>query len=117
MSETETRESTGVTLSDSAVRRLHALAAKENRPVMLRLAVEGGGCQGFSYKFGFADQPEADDRVFERDGSRVVVDAVSLDLLAGAEINYVENLMGSYFEVRNPNAASSCGCGTSFSIS
>jgi iron-sulfur cluster assembly accessory protein len=106
----------GVGLSDSAVKRLHVLAAKESKPVMLRLAVHGGGCQGVQYKFDFADAPAADDRVFEKDGARLVVDTISLDLLTGAEVNYVESLMGSYFEVRNPNAASSCGCGTSFSI-
>ncbi len=105
-----------VRLSPSAAKRLHALAAKENRPVMLRLSVLGGGCQGFQYKFDFADQANDDDRVFESDGARLVVDTVSLDLVAGAEVNFVESLMGSYFEVRNPNAASSCGCGTSFSI-
>ena len=105
-----------VSLSDSAVRRLHALAAKDSKPVMLRLAVLGGGCQGFQYKFDFADGAGEDDRVFDRDGASLVVDATSLDLLAGAEVNFVESLMGSYFEVRNPNAASSCGCGTSFSI-
>ena len=107
---------TGVGLSDSAVRRLHAMAAKDAKPVMLRLGVHGGGCQGFQYKFDFADTAHDEDRVFEKDGARLVVDTTSLDLLDGAEVNYVESLMGSYFEVRNPNAASSCGCGTSFSI-
>jgi iron-sulfur cluster assembly accessory protein len=105
-----------VGLSPSAVKRLHAMAAKDNRAAMLRLAVLGGGCQGFQYKFDFADSANDDDQVFETGGAKLVVDNVSLDLVAGAEVNYVESLMGSYFEVRNPNAASSCGCGTSFSI-
>jgi iron-sulfur cluster insertion protein len=100
-----------VSLSESAARRLQAMG---NR--MLRLAVLGGGCSGFQYKFDYADEPETEDRVFERDGAKLVVDTVSLDLVAGSEVNFVENLMGSYFEVKNPNAVSSCGCGTSFSI-
>ena len=103
-----------VGLSESAVKRLHALAAKDGKPSMLRLAVTGGGCQGFQYKFDFAQAADAEDLVFEHGGARLVVDSTSIDLLDGAEVNFVESLMGSYFEVRNPNAASSCGCGTSF---
>jgi iron-sulfur cluster insertion protein len=105
-----------VGLSESAVKRLHVLAAKDGKPSMLRLAVTGGGCQGFQYKFDFATEADVDDQVFEHDGAKVVVDSTSIDLLDGAEVNFVESLMGSYFEVRNPNAASSCGCGTSFAI-
>jgi iron-sulfur cluster insertion protein len=82
----------------------------------LRIAVSGGGCSGFQYGFTFDDRTNADDRVFERDGVRVVVDDTSLDLLNGAEIDFVEDMMGAAFQVRNPNAASSCGCGNSFSI-
>ena len=108
----ETEPVPQVSLSESAARRLKALGDK-----MLRLAVLGGGCSGFQYKFDYADDVTAEeDRVFERDGARLVVDTVSLDLVAGSEVNFVENLMGSYFEVKNPNAISSCGCGTSFSI-
>ena len=83
---------------------------------MLRLAVTGGGCSGFQYNFSMDDALQDDDRVFERDGSRLVVDETSLELLAGAEIDFVEDLMGSYFQVKNPNASSSCGCGSSFAV-
>jgi len=107
----------GVTLSASAAKQLAALMAREGTEGMLfRVAVSGGGCSGFQYGFSFDDQVNEDDRVFERDGIRAVVDEVSLELLAGAEIDFVEDLAGSSFQVRNPNAKSSCGCGTSFSI-
>jgi iron-sulfur cluster insertion protein len=82
----------------------------------LRIAVSGGGCSGFQYGFTFDDQRNDDDVVFERDGVAIVVDGVSLDLLGGAEVDFVEDLMGASFQIRNPNAASSCGCGNSFSI-
>ncbi len=109
------RIETGLTVSESAARRIKAMQAKDGKPLKLRVAVLGGGCQGFKYKFEFTDQVTGDDRVFERDGAEIVADDVSLDLLVGSEVNFVETLMGSYFEVRNPNAASTCGCGTSFS--
>ena len=80
------------------------------------LAVEGGGCSGFQYRFGFADAPEASDLVVETDGVRLVVDDVSLDLVRGASVDYVESLGGASFKVENPQAASGCGCGTSFSV-
>ena len=115
MNEISTIE-TGVTLSDSAVRRLAALSQREGKQLMLRLAVLGGGCQGYKYKFDFADQAEPEDKVYERDGVRLLVDNISLDYIRGGEVNFVETMMGSYFEVRNPNAATSCGCGTSFSV-
>ena len=83
---------------------------------MLRLAVSGGGCSGFQYGFSFDDARNEDDRVFERDGVKLVVDETSLDLLVGAEVDFVEDLVGSSFQVRNPNASSSCGCGSSFSV-
>ena len=83
---------------------------------MLRVAVSGGGCSGFQYGFSFDDTVRDDDLTFERDGVKVVVDEVSLDLLAGAEIDYVEELIGASFQIRNPNATSSCGCGSSFAI-
>jgi iron-sulfur cluster insertion protein len=82
----------------------------------LRIAVSGGGCSGFQYGFTFDEEKNEDDVVFERDGVVVVVDEVSLDLLAGAEVDFVEDLMGASFQIKNPNAASSCGCGNSFSI-
>lgn len=110
-------EAASLTITDGAARRIVALAAAENRPdLMLRLAVSGGGCSGFQYGFTLDDKRHDDDRVFEHDGAAVIVDEVSLGLLAGAEIDFVEDLMGSCFQVRNPNAASTCGCGTSFSV-
>jgi iron-sulfur cluster insertion protein len=106
-----------VRLSDSAVRKIAALVAAEDTPgLMLRLSVSGGGCSGFQYGFSLDDSQQADDHIFERGGVRLVVDETSLDLLGGAEVDFVEDLAGSYFQVRNPNATSSCGCGSSFSI-
>ncbi len=108
--------STPVTLSETAARRLHSLAKAEGRPLMLRVAVEAGGCSGFSYRFDLIDQAEPDDLKIERDGASAVVDVVSLALLNGSEIDFVDELAGAEFRVRNPNARSSCGCGVSFSI-
>jgi iron-sulfur cluster insertion protein len=105
-----------VTLSETAARRLQTLAKSEGRPLMLRVAVEAGGCSGFSYKFDLIDQAEPDDLRIERDGAAAVVDMVSLALLNGAEIDFVDELAGAEFRIRNPNARSSCGCGVSFSI-
>lgn len=106
-----------MTLTASAAARITKLAALEGNPgLMLRLTVSGGGCSGFQYGFSFDSAVNEDDRLFSRDAARLVVDDTSLDLLSGAEIDYVEDLMGSYFKVNNPNAASSCGCGSSFSI-
>lgn len=106
-----------VGLSAGAAKRVAFLARQEgDAGLMLRLAVTGGGCSGFQYNFSFDDAVQDDDRVFERDGSKLVVDETSLDLLAGAEVDFVEDLMGSYFQVKNPNASSSCGCGTSFAV-
>ena len=83
---------------------------------MLRIAVEGGECSGFSYKFNFADVTNADDIIIERDGAKVVIDEMSLPFLDGSEIDYVNELIGASFKIHNPNATASCGCGTSFSI-
>lgn len=105
-----------MTLSPSAAARVALIAAKQGKPAILRLAVEGGGCSGFQYKFGLADAPEQDDLVIERDGVQLVVDSVSLDLIAGSTVDYVESLGGAAFKVENPQAASGCGCGSSFSI-
>jgi iron-sulfur cluster insertion protein len=106
-----------VTLTESAARRIAELKAKESAPhSFLRLAVSGGGCSGFQYGFSFDDDRRGDDLVFARDGVELVIDETSLDLVKGAEIDFVEDLMGAYFQVRNPNAASSCGCGNSFSV-
>ena len=107
---------TPVTLSETAAKRLNALAKSEGRPVMLRVAVEAGGCSGFSYKFDLVSQSEPDDLKVERDGAAALVDVVSLALLNGSEIDFIDELAGAEFRVRNPNARSSCGCGVSFSI-
>ncbi len=106
-----------ITISNSAVQRVRALAKAEGGDgLMLRVAVGGGGCSGFQYSFSFDDAVGGDDLVFERDGVRVVIDEVSLEFLAGSEVDYVEELVGAYFSVRNPNAASTCGCGVSFAV-
>lgn len=106
-----------LSLSDSAVRRVRQLQKHQgDEGLMLRVTVSGGGCAGFQYSFGFDSDATAEDLTFEKDGVQVVVDDVSLDLLAGSEIHYEEELIGAYFVVRNPNATSSCGCGTSFSV-
>ena len=106
-----------IVLTENAVRRVAILRDQEQtESAFLRISVSGGGCSGFQYGFAFDHQRRADDLVFERDGVAVVVDDVSLGLLNGAEIDFVEDLMGASFQISNPNAASSCGCGNSFSI-
>jgi iron-sulfur cluster insertion protein len=106
-----------VSITESAVKRVAWLMEQEgDAGLMLRLTVSGGGCSGFQYGFSFDKSQQVDDHLFERDGVKVVVDDTSLDLLAGAEIDFVEDLVGAAFQVRNPNAVSSCGCGSSFSI-
>ena len=104
-------------VSASAAKRISALGAAEGKPgLMMRVAVSGGGCSGFKYEFNLDGTVNADDRVFEKDGVKVVVDETSLEFLGNAELDFKEDLMGSYFAVTNPNAKSSCGCGTSFSL-
>mgnify|MGYP002144503893 CR=1 FL=1 len=103
-------------LSPSAAARVATIAAKQGKPAILRLSVEGGGCSGFQYKFGLADAAEADDLVVERDGVTLIVDPVSLDLVAGSMVDYVESLGGAAFKVENPNASAGCGCGSSFAV-
>jgi len=106
-----------VQLSASAARQVAKIVAQENNPdLKLRIAVSGGGCSGFQYGFTLDDTVNDDDLKLERDGATVLVDAVSLDFLRGSEIDYVEDLAGASFQIRNPNAKSSCGCGTSFSV-
>ena len=106
-----------ITVTESAAKRIAFLREQEQvGEANLRIAVSGGGCSGFQYGLSFDDQTNPDDLVFERDGIGVIVDDVSLDLLNGAEVDFVEDLMGASFQIRNPNAASSCGCGNSFSI-
>jgi len=103
-------------LTPSAAKRVAFIAQKQSRPAILRLAVEGGGCSGFQYKFDLADAPDADDSVSETDGVKLVVDPVSLDLIAGSTVDFVESLGGAAFKVENPQAAAGCGCGASFGI-
>ncbi len=104
------------TVSDQALTRVAEIIAADGRPSALRVAVLAGGCSGFQYKFDLDEAVQPDDFVVERGPARVVVDPTSLDLLQGAELHYADELMGSYFTVRNPNATSACGCGSSFSI-
>ena len=106
----------GLSLSESAAGRLAELAAAEGHPVMLRVAVDGGGCSGFQYRLELVETAEVDDIRITADGQTALVDAVSLPFLKGSEIAFVDELAGAQFVVRNPNAASSCGCGVSFSI-
>jgi iron-sulfur cluster assembly accessory protein len=105
-----------MTLSPSAAARVAAIAAKQGKPAILRLSVEGGGCSGFQYRFGLADGADGDDLAVQTDGVTLVVDPMSLDLVAGSMVDYVESLGGAAFRVENPNAASGCGCGSSFAV-
>ncbi|PAX08688.1 iron-sulfur cluster insertion protein ErpA [Sphingomonas lenta] len=105
-----------ISLTPSAAARVAAIAAKQGKLAILRLSVDGGGCSGFQYRFGFADAVDGNDTVAERDGVRLVVDSVSLDLVRGASVDYVESLGGAAFRVENPQAASGCGCGSSFAV-
>ena len=103
-------------LSASAARRINKITANQPAGTMLRVEVIGGGCSGFSYRFGFADKANADDKVIERDGAKVAIDEASQPFLAGSEIDFVEEIIGAAFRVHNPNATAACGCGTSFSV-
>lgn len=105
-----------VTLSPNAAARVSAIAARTGKPPVLRLSVEGGGCSGFQYKFGLDERPAGDDAVSETDGVMLLVDPVSLDLVHGCTVDFVESLGGAAFQVANPNAAAGCGCGSSFSV-
>ena len=109
-------EQPAIALTTNAAKRVSAIAARQGKPPILRLAVEGGGCAGFQYKFELAGDVAGDDQTAVRDGVTLVVDPVSLDLVRGCAVDYVESLGGAAFRVENPNAASGCGCGTSFSI-
>ena len=105
-----------IDLTPSAAARVAAIAARQGKPAILRLAVDGGGCAGFQYRFGLAEAVETGDTAAARDGVTLVVDEISLDLVRGSAFDYVESLGGASFQVTNPNAASGCGCGTSFSV-
>jgi len=105
-----------IALSPSAAARVAAIAARQEKPAILRLSIDGGGCAGFQYRFELVEAVAADDAVAQEAGVTLVVDPVSLDLVRGATVDFVESLGGAAFQVTNPNAASGCGCGTSFSI-
>ena len=107
-----------LTITDSAAARISALIQAENspQPLRLRIRVSGGGCSGFQYGFVIDEELHADDLVFEKDDVSVIIDEMSLGLLEGSQVDYVEDLSSASFVIKNPNAASSCGCGNSFSL-
>ena len=113
---TDMSETPDIQLTPAAAARVAAIAGRQGKPPILRLAVDGGGCAGFQYRFGLADAVDPADTATTRDGVTLVVDDISLDLVRGSAVDYVESLGGAAFQVTNPNAASGCGCGTSFSI-
>lgn len=105
-----------VTLSQAAADRVAWIAARQAKPAVLRLSIDGGGCSGFQYRYGLAERVEPEDFVVERGAVKLVVDPVSLELVDGSEVDFVESLGGSAFRITNPQAASGCGCGASFAI-
>jgi iron-sulfur cluster assembly accessory protein len=105
-----------ITVTARAASRITEIVATETLNKLLRVSVEGGGCSGFQYKFDLVDRAADDDLVIERDSARVLVDPVSLGFLVGAEIDFVDDLIGAAFKIRNPNATAACGCGTSFTV-
>jgi len=112
----DTETALPVAVSARAAKRIAEILKNEPAPSMLRVAVTGGGCSGFQYNFAIDDVRMDDDLVLERDGATVLIDPVSLDFLQGAEIDFVDDMIGQAFKINNPNATSSCGCGTSFSV-
>ncbi|MDB5721471.1 MAG: iron-sulfur cluster assembly accessory protein [Alphaproteobacteria bacterium] len=105
-----------IALTPAAAARVAAIAQRQGKPAILRLSVEGGGCAGFSYRFGLAESVEADDLAAAADGVTLVVDEMTHDLVRGGQVDFVDTLGGAHFQVTNPNAASGCGCGSSFSV-
>ncbi|MCZ4089419.1 MULTISPECIES: iron-sulfur cluster insertion protein ErpA [Sinorhizobium] len=105
-----------VILSDAAAKRIAAILQTEKDKSAMRVSVEGGGCSGFSYKFDLVDAENDDDLVLEKGNAKVLIDSLSLVYMGGSEIDFVDNLLGQSFQIKNPNAVASCGCGTSFSI-
>jgi len=106
-----------ITLTDGLVKQIKKLRTQDGNPRLnLRIIVDSGGCQGFEYKFELTETVNGDDEVFEKDGIGVIIDDISLPYMRGAVVNYTDELIGAHFEVQNPNAKSSCGCGTSFSV-
>ncbi len=117
MSETSVMEAPAISVTASAARRIAEIIRDEGTPgMMLRIAVTGGGCSGFQYDFTLDNTRAEDDLAVERDGSTVLVDQVSLEYMKGAEVDFVEDMIGASFQIRNPNATSRCGCGSSFSV-
>jgi iron-sulfur cluster insertion protein len=105
-----------ISLTQSAAKRVAWIAERQSKPAILRLAVDGGGCAGFTYKFELADAADAEDSVTMTDGVRLIVDPFSLEMVKGSAVDFVEDLGGAAFKVTNPNAQSGCGCGSSFSV-
>ncbi len=105
-----------VSVSDRAVRRIGEILKGEPAGTMLRVSVEGGGCSGFQYKFDMDREKAGDDLVISRDGATVLIDPVSVGYMAGSEIDFVDDLIGASFKIKNPNATAACGCGTSFAL-
>jgi len=105
-----------ITLTDAAARRIEKILSKDSAKTALRVSVEGGGCSGFSYKFDLVDAGLEDDLILEKGSAKVLIDSMSLVYMEGSEIDFVDNLMGQSFQIKNPNAVASCGCGTSFAI-
>ncbi len=107
---------TSFTVTPRAAKRIHEIAAKQGSAAALRVAVNGGGCSGFQYDFELNSKPEDDDKLFEVDGAKVMIDSTSLGFVAGSTLDFIDDLMGQSFRIQNPQAKSSCGCGTSFSL-
>ena len=107
---------TSFNVTDNAAKRIGFILGKESGNTALRVSVDGGGCSGFSYKFDLVEESEADDIVIEKAGAKVLVDPVSLEYMDGSELDFIDNLMGQSFQIKNPLATASCGCGTSFSL-
>ncbi len=105
-----------VTLSDSAAKRIAVILKSDAEKKAMRVSVEGGGCSGFSYKFDLVGDADDDDLVLEKGDAKVLIDSMSLVYMSGSEIDFVDNLLGQSFQIKNPNAVASCGCGTSFSV-
>ncbi|RUT32677.1 iron-sulfur cluster assembly accessory protein [Arsenicitalea aurantiaca] len=106
-----------VELTDRAARRIARILSKEPEGTALRISVSGGGCSGFQYEYDLVNEaPTGDDLVLERDTARVFIDSMSLEFMGGAQIDFVDDLIGQSFQIKNPNAVASCGCGTSFSV-
>lgn len=105
-----------ITVTDNAAKRIVQILSKETDKNAMRVSVEGGGCSGFSYKFDLVSKPENDDIILEKGEAKVLIDRLSVVYMDGSEIDFVDNLMGQSFQIKNPNAVASCGCGTSFSV-